>query len=236
LRGSANSVLALNDRFQGGRTAGTGRTRSLDTAPSETDLVATSNGHSSLAASISSAYVAKKRAVNQRHSLQQVKKARNSSGRWASVRKTFGMNPTFSCTSSIRARMSSGKSSSLGVAANWMRRHADKSSSEERADPGRGYPRRLSSRDVARQVSTTAFDIGGSVFAYGRFSSINLMQKPSATRMRELANSCRTTYKRSFWLGHGPRTPLRNAWISHRQTFCLSNKRLHGWRRKQSRS
>ena len=96
-----------------------------------------------------------------------------------------------------------------GVAANWMRRHADKSSSEEQADPGRGYPRRLSSRDVARQVGTTAFNIGGSVYAYGRFSSINLKQRPSATRMRELANSCRTTYKRSFWLGHGPRTPKK---------------------------
>ena len=43
------------------------------------------------------------------------KKALNSSGRWASVRKTLGMNPAFSCTSSIRARMSSGRSSSFGT-------------------------------------------------------------------------------------------------------------------------
>jgi Fe-S-cluster-containing hydrogenase component 2 len=44
-----------------------------------------------------------------------IKNARNSSGRCASVRKTLGMKPAFSCTSRMRARMSSGKSWSFGT-------------------------------------------------------------------------------------------------------------------------
>ena len=43
------------------------------------------------------------------------KKARNSSGRCASARKTLGMNPDFSWTASILSRMSSGKSASSGT-------------------------------------------------------------------------------------------------------------------------
>src|SRR5574343_1028207 len=43
------------------------------------------------------------------------KKARNSSGRWASTRNTLGTKPDFSCTPRMRARMSSGRSASSGT-------------------------------------------------------------------------------------------------------------------------
>ena len=53
--------------------------------------------------------------TNFRHSCHHIKKALNSSGRWASVRNTLGMKPAFSCTSRMRARISSGRSARLGT-------------------------------------------------------------------------------------------------------------------------